>query len=311
MKAFTRTRYGGPEVLQLEEMEKPSVKDDHLLIKVIANSANPADWHILRGKPFFARFTYGLFKPSSKLLGLILPELWKQSEGISATLRLAIGCSDRAFREVLMPITIKATDCGLIPNGVDFVRIAGVPLAGLTALQALITHGQLKAGETVLINGSTGGVGHFASCMAKAVGAKVTAVCSRKNGAFVKSLGADHVMAYDQESIHYHTGHYDLIVDTQGNLTHQDYQRMGKRGVMVGFTTMGQMLSLLVKRAFSSFPLTQFTAQSNPKDLETLASLMQQEKINVHIEKTYAYLQTPQAIRPLEAMRTKGKVVMV
>jgi len=147
--------------------------------------------------------------------------------------------------------------------------------------------------------------------IAKAYGAKVTAVCSGKNIGFVKTLGADQVIAYDKENIHQHEGKYNLIIDTHGNLSHKDYKRLGQRGVVVGFTTMGHMISLLLTRAFSKFPLVQFTADANTKDLETLASLIQNGKIKVHIEKTYSYKEIPKAINYIEAMRTKGKVAMV
>ena len=119
------------------------------------------------------------------------------------------------------------------------------------------------------------------------------------------------MIAYDKENIHHHHGKYDLIIDTHGNLFHSDYKRMGQRGVMVGFTTLGHMISLLLKRAISKFPLNQFTAEANTKDLETLASLIQNGKIKTHIEKTYSYKQIPEAIGYIEAMRTRGKVAMV
>ena len=198
-----------------------------------------------------------------------------------------------------------------MPKGTGFPEMASVPIAGVTALQALITHGQLKEGESVFINGSSGGVGHFAVQIAKAYGAIVTAVCSSKNIDFVKTLGADKVIAYDKESIHHHDGKYNLIIDTHGNLFHKDYKRMGQRGVMVGFTTMGHMISLLLKRTFSKFPICQFTAEANTKDLETLASLIQNGKIKVHIEKTYSYKEIPKAISYIEAMHTRGKVAML
>ena len=168
-----------------------------------------------------------------------------------------------------------------------------------------------KAGERVLINGASGRVGHFAVQLAKAYGARVAAVCSSRNRDFVEKLGADQVVAYDKENIHQHSGMYDLIVDTHGNLSHQDYLRMGKRGVMVGFTTMGQMLSVLAQKALSKFTLVQFTASANTKDLEILADLIQQGKIKVHLEQTYSYKQIPEAIQYIEAMHTKGKVAMV
>ncbi|MGK6351427.1 NAD(P)-dependent alcohol dehydrogenase [Parapedobacter sp. DT-150] len=313
MKAFTKKSYGGPEILQLEEVEKPPLKKDHILVKVMANSANPADWHVLRGKPFFARFSFGLFKPKDNILGADFAGIVEETGEHAAYFKVG----DRVFGEMLQGgafaeyTCAPANVCALMPEGTDFLTMAGVPVGGLTALQALITHGQLKEGESVLINGSSGGVGHFAVQIAKAYGADVTAVCSSRNSSFVAALGADRIIAYDKQNIHQHEGKYDLVVDTHGNLTHHDYQRMGRRGVMVGFTTVGHMMSLLLKKAFKRFPLVQFTAEANTKDLATLASLIQRGKIMVHIEKTYSYTEIPEAISYIEAMRTKGKVVMV
>jgi NADPH:quinone reductase-like Zn-dependent oxidoreductase len=201
--------------------------------------------------------------------------------------------------------------CGLMPAAADFSQMASVPVAGLTALQALTTHGKLQKGERVLINGASGGVGHIAVQIAKAYGAEVTAVCSSKNISFVKELGADHVIAYDQENIHQHKGNYDLLVDVNGNLHFNDYRRMGKRGVMIGFTGMGHMVSVLFRKAFSRFPLIQFTAEANSKDLQTLASLVQENKLIPRIERVFHYEEIPEAIRHIETMRTLGKVVML
>lgn len=313
MKAFTKTKYGGPEILQLEEVEKPSLKDDHILVKVVANSANPADWHILRGEPFFARFSFGLFKPKDKILGADFAGI---VEEVGTNVKdFKVG--DRVFGETLKGgafaeyTCAPANVCANMPEGTGFPEMASVPIAGVTAFQALITHGQLKEGESVLINGSSGGVGHFAVQIAKAYGAKVTAVCSSKNIGFVKTLGADQVIAYDKENIHQHNGKYNLIIDTHGNLSHKDYKRIGQRGVIVGFTTMGHMISLLLNRSFNKFPLVQFTAEANTKDFETLASLIQNGKMKVHIEKIYSYKEIPKAINYIEAMHTKGKVAMV
>lgn len=313
MKAFTRTQYGGPEILRLDEVEKPYLKDDHILVKVAANSANPADWHILRGEPFFARFTFGLLKPKFKIPGSdfagVVQETGKNVKHFKV--------GDQVFGETLVGgafaeyICAPANVCAIMPAEIDFPVMACSPIAGVTALQALVTHGHLKRGESVLINGASGGVGHFAVQIAKAYGAVVTAVCSGKNIDFVRSLGADRVIPYDMENIHHHTGKYNLVIDTNGNLFHNDYTRMGQRGVMVGFTTIGHMISLILKAKFSKFPLTQFTAQANTKDLETLASLIQSRKVKVHIEKIYSYIEIPEAINYIEAMHTKGKVAMV
>ncbi|MDF3028420.1 MAG: alcohol dehydrogenase [Fluviicola sp.] len=312
MKAYTKTKYGGPEVLRLEEVELPVPKDNQVKIKILANSANPADWHIIRGKPFFARFVFGLFKPKDKIPGADFAGIVTET-GKDVT-EFKIG--DKVFGESLAGgvfaeySCVNEAVCAKMPEGASFQEMACVPIAGLTALQALITHGELKKGETVLINGSSGGVGHFAVQIAKAYGAHVTAVCSGKNVDFVRSLGADKVIAYDQENIHRHTGKYDLVVDTNGNLSFSDYKRMGRRGVVVGFTTIGHMMSVSLKKAFSKFPLSQFTAEANTKDLEILAALVRDKKIAPRIEKVFPYQELPEAIGYIEAMRTRGKVAM-
>lgn len=312
MKAFTKTKYGGSEVLQLEEVERPSVKEGHLLVKVMANSVNPADWHIIRGKPFIARFAFGLFRPKDKIPGIdfagIVEEVGNNVE------QFKVG--DRVFGENLKGgafaeyTCVPAKSCATIPEGEDFAVMATLPIAGVTALQALITHGKLKDGESVLINGSSGGVGHFAVQIAKAYGVSVTTVCSVKNTDFVKRLGADHVIAYDKENIHQHDGKYNLILDTHGNLSYKDFKRMGQRGVVVGFTTMGHMISVVLKGVLSKFSLKQFTAEGNTNDLTTLASLIQSGAVKVHVEKTYSYEEIPKAVSHIEAMRTKGRVAM-
>jgi NADPH:quinone reductase-like Zn-dependent oxidoreductase len=312
MKAYTKKLYGGPEILRLEEVEVPSLKDGHILVNVKANSANPADWHIIRGKPFLARFAFGLFKPKVKIPGADFAGIVEKI-GNNVT-RFKVG--DKVFGETIKGgafaefVCVSENVCALMPEGAAFSEMACVPIAGLTALQALITHGQIKEGESVLINGASGGVGHLAVQIAKAYGAEVTAVCSAKNIDFVKTLGADKVIAYDKENIHQHDGKYNLIIDTNGNLNFEDFKRMGQRGVVIGFTTMGHMMSVLLKKAFIKFPLVQFTAEVNAKDLEALATLIQNRKIKVFIEKVYSYKKIPEAISHIEAMRTRGKVAM-
>lgn len=312
MKAFIKLKYGGPEVLQLVEVDKPIVKDDHILVKVVANSANPADWHLLRGKPFFARFTSGLFKPNQKIPGAdfagIVVETGKNVTHFKA--------GDKVCGETLLGgafaeyVSVPATVCGKFPDNISLVEMAGIPVAGLTALQALVTHGKISSGETVLINGASGGVGHFAVQIAKAQGAYVTAVCSSRNAEFVKSIGADSVIAYDKENIHLHNFHYNLIIDANGNLTYADYKRMGDRGVMIGFTTMGHMLSTLISKQLGKYPLIQFTAEANANDLQTLVNLVTQRKVQTKIDRLFPYTEIPEAISYIELMRTRGKVVM-
>lgn len=312
MKAFTKTKYGGPEILQLEDVEKPSIKEGHLLVKIKANSANPADWHILRGEPFLARIAGGLFKPKEKILGVDFAGIVEEiGSGVSG-----FNVGDKVFGESLKGgafaeyICVPAKACAKMPTNTSFIEMASIPVAGLTALQAVVRHGKLKKGESVLVNGSSGGVGHFTVQIAKAFGAEVTAVCSSRNAAFVKSLGADNVIAYDKEDIHKHNHQYDIVIDTNGNLTHADYLRMGRRGIMVGFTTMSNMIATLLKNVFTRYALTQFTAEANTTDLEVLARLVEDQKIIVHLENTYSYRHIPEAIAYIEAMHTRGKVAM-
>jgi len=312
MKAITKHKYGGPEIMGLEEVEKPTVKKNHLLIRVKANSANPADWHILRGKPFFARFAFGFFKPKDTILGSDFAGIVEEiGQGVT---KYKVG--DRVFGEMLGGgafaeyACAPENVCGLMPDESDYTQMACLPIAGLTALQALVTHGKLKKGESVLINGSSGGVGHLAVQIAKAYGANVTAVCSSRNIDFVKSIGANKAIAYDKENIHLHKEKYDLIVDTNGNLNYADYKRMGKRGVMVGFTNMAHMISVILKKGFGRFPLAQFTAEANSKDLNELSKLIKDGKLKPRIEKTYSYTKIPEAIGYIESMRTRGKVAM-
>jgi NADPH:quinone reductase-like Zn-dependent oxidoreductase len=312
MKAWCKYNYGGPELLKFEETEKPTITDDQVLVKVMANSVNPADWHILRGTPILARFAFGLFKPRNKILGADFAGV-VEALGANVT---DIKIGDRVFGEMLeggafaeylaAPEHILAA----MPKAASFEEMASFPVAGLTALQGLVQHGKIKAGETVLINGASGGVGHFAVQIAKAFGAKVTGVCSSKNADFVKSLGADHVVPYDKENIHEHSKTYDLVVDTNGNLFHSDFTRMGCRGVLIGFTSMPHMIALLLTNVFSKFPFAQFTAEANRADLESLASLAQKEQIKAHISKSYPSAQIPEAISYIEAMRTQGKVAI-
>lgn len=312
MKAITKEIYGGPEVLKLTEISKPSPKEGEVLVRVKANSANPADWHILRGEPFFARFAFGLFKPKNKVLGADFAGIIEAvGKGVS---KFEIG--DHVFGETLKGAafaeytSVSEKVIAKMPKGSSFSTLASTPIAAITALQGLIQHGKLQAGESVLINGSSGGVGHFAVQIAKAYGANVTAVCSSRNKKFVLSLGADQVISYDQTNIHEHKGEYDLVMDTNGNLFLQDFQRMGKRGVLIGFTKMKHMMWLMIKSNFSKFPLTQFTAEANNKDLATIAQLVQEKAIKPHIAKTYSSVDIPKAIAYIENMRTRGKVIM-
>ena len=312
MKAFTRYVYGGPDVLQLEDVAKPTPGANQILVKVKANSVNPADWHILRGKPFFSRLTYGLLKPKYKVPGSDFAGI-VEAIGENVT-DFRVG--DRVFGSTLVGgafaeyISVPENNCAHMPGEASFSEMASLPIAGVTAYEALIKYGKLQGGETVLINGATGGVGHFAIQIAKAHGARVTAVCSKASIAFAKALGADEVVPYDQKNIHQHKGLYDLVIDAHGNLSYKDYRRLGKRGVVVGFTTMGRMMRLLLRKSMGQFSIGSFTVNLNKANFETLGSLVRDQKIKTHIQKSFSHEQIPSAIAYIEAMHTKGKVAI-
>lgn len=312
MKAWTHNKYGGPETLQLEEIEKPKVKENYLLVKVKANSVNPVDWHILRGDPFAFRFVLGLFKPKQKIPGSDFSGIVEEV-GTGLT-HFKVG--DKVFGDNIFKgayaeyCLVPAKVTGKIAGDSSFPEMAAVPIAGISALQALIDDGKMQEGHSVLINGASGGVGHFAVQIAKAYGAKVTAVCSAEKKDFVNSLGADQVIAYDKQDISELGGQYDLILDLHGNLKHKDMRKMGKRAVVVGFASMSNAFSVMVKNTFSKFPLTIFKAEANTKDLETIAELIAEGKVKVHIGKKYTYQEIPEAISHLEKGGLKGKIVM-
>jgi NADPH:quinone reductase-like Zn-dependent oxidoreductase len=314
MKAYFRYKYGGPEVLQLEELEKPNVGTDEILVQIKATSLNPADWHRMRATPFFIRLAEpGLFKPA-KRNRRIGADFSGTIESIGKNITdYKIG--DEVFGEASTGSfseynSVKEYMIAKKPSNATFEESACLGVAGLTALQGIRDHGKVKAGERILINGASGGVGHYCVQIAKAMGAEVTAVCSSKNYEMMKDLGADHIIDYNETSIHELQKHYDLVVDVHGNMKYRDYQRLAKRGVMIGFTKMGRLLATLLRKALGKYPLTQFTAKVNHEDLNTLSQLFEEGKIKSEIEKTFPFEKLPEALGYIEQMHTSGKVAV-
>lgn len=311
MLAIVKRVYGGPEVLSIQEMPIPLAQEDEVLIKVKANSANPADWHILRGKPYFARLSFGLFKPKDPILGSdfagIVEAKGSKVENLNIGDRVYGENMGNAFAEYLVA---KENILAKMPIGSSFKEMAGLPIAGLTAWQALMEHGKMQKGERIIINGASGGVGHFAVQIAKAHGAIVTGICSAKNRDFVLSLGADEVLAYDENDLQNFQDQNDLILDCHGNLNHSDLKGLAKRAVLIGFTGMGHMMKVLISNMFSKYSLKQFTAAANSEDLESLARMVEHGDLKTRIHKIYPADQIPKAIAFIEKMRTPGKVVM-
>jgi NADPH:quinone reductase-like Zn-dependent oxidoreductase len=321
MKAIVYRCYGSPDVLRFEDIEKPTPADDQLLVKIRAASVNPLDWHYMRGTPYLVRTDSGLGKPTDPRLGV---DFAGTVEAVGKNVKRfkpgdeVFGGRDGAFAEYVAVREERAVV--LKPGNVTFEQAASVPIAGITALQALRDKGQIHPGQKVLINGASGGVGTFAVQIAKSFGADVTGVCSTRNVDLVRSIGADHVIDYTREDFTSGTQHYDLILDNVGTHSLLEYKRvLNPKGiyVMIGSTTIGNWFAFLatpieaqILSPFVSQKFGMILAELNQKDLTVLADLMQAGKLTPVIDRRYKLNEVPAAIRYLEQGHARGKVVI-
>jgi NADPH:quinone reductase-like Zn-dependent oxidoreductase len=321
MKAIVYTHYGSPDVLHLTEVEKPTPKADEVLIKIQAASANPADWHTMRATPFLARMVNGFFKPKNSRLGA---DVAGRVEAMGRNVTQfqvgddVFGCMAlnelSSFAEYVCAHESAAV--ALKPANVTFEQAAAVPLAAFTALQGLRDTGQLRAGQTVLINGASGGVGTFAVQIAKSFGAEVTSVCSTRNLEMVRSIGADHVIDYTHEDLTQNGQQYDLIYCAVGNRSIADYQRALKpQGVCViaGFTNLRLLFEHMIlgprkSKAGGKQVGLMPTMKPNKPDLVFVKELLEAGKVIPVIDRRYPLSETAEAIRYLETGHARGKV---
>lgn len=321
MKAIIFRCYGSSRVLKLETVAKPEPADDELLVRVHAASVNPLDWHYMRGKPYIMRLSSGLGAPSDVRVGVdfagTVEEVGKDVTKFNIGDEV-FGGKTGALAEFVTVRESRAVASK--PSNVSFERAAAVPVAAITALQAVRDKGQLQPGQRILINGASGGVGTFAVQIAKSMGADVTAVCSTRNVKLVKGLGADHVIDYTRESFTQKAERYDVILDNVGNHPLLDVRRALKPGgvlVMVGGSSKGawlgpmmQPIKALVVAPFVDQKLVMFLAELNQADLDVLAELMRQGKMKSVIDKTFPLDHAPEAIDYLEQGHARGKVVV-
>lgn len=322
MKAIRYTTYGSPDVLQLQEVEKPTPKANEVLIKVHAASANPLDWHFMRAAPFLVRLEAGFFKPSNPKLGA---DVAGRVEAIGAEVTdFKVG--DEVFGDVVKSGLGAFAEyaCGpqetlaLKPANISFEEAAAVPVAAVTALQGL-NHGKIQAGQRVLVNGASGGVGTYAVQIAKSFGAEVTGVCSTRNLELVQSIGADHVIDYTKEDFTKNGQRYDLVFDMVANYSAGQAKRaLAPKGhyVLGGFSTILHMLGFVMMGKWASKADGQQigmmgTANPNKKDLLILKGLLESGKLKSVIDRRYPLSQTADAIRYLETSRARGKVIIV
>jgi NADPH:quinone reductase-like Zn-dependent oxidoreductase len=320
MKGVVRHCYGSPEVVRYEDIARPTPKDNEVLVKVHAASANPLDWHYVEGKPYLLRSEAGLGKPENPRLGVDFAGT-VEAVGKSVTRFKpgdeVFGGKFGAFADYVTVAEGRALTAK--PDNMTFEQAAAVPIAGITALQALRDKGQIRAGQKVMINGASGGVGTFAVQIAKSFGAEVTGVCSTKNVDLVRSLGADHVIDYTQDDVTKGAQRYDLIIDNAGTHSLSEYRRvLEPKGiyVMVGSTDTGSWFGFLVTpikgMILSKFVTQKFItilAELNKDDLATLGELMQSGKVTPVIDRSYKLSEAAEALRYLEKGHARGKVV--
>ena len=320
MKAFVYCDYGSPDVLKLTTIEKPTPADDQVLVRVRAASVNPLDWHYMRGTPYFMRLSAGLRRPKVTRLGV---DFAGTVEAVGKNVKRfkpgdeVFGGRTGAFGEYVLVREDRAVV--LKPANLTFEQAASVPIAAITALQSLRDKGKVQPGQKVLINGASGGVGTFAVQIAKSLGAEVTGVCSTRNAAMVRSIGADHVVDYTKEDFTKGAERYDLILDNVGNHSLLESRRAltpKGRYVMVGgqpgrwIDPIPRVLNALVLSRFVSQDMGMFLAELNQGDLTVLRDLLQAGKVKPVIDRQYKLNELPEAVRYLEQGHARGKVVI-
>jgi NADPH:quinone reductase-like Zn-dependent oxidoreductase len=314
MQAFICEKYGPPEMLRMGEVEKPAPDVDEVLVRVLAISVNPADWHSMRGKPLFSRATLGLLRPKHKILGV---DIAGQVEAVgSGVTRFVPGDEvyanllDHGYGGFAEYVSVALDVMSSKPANLSFEEAAAVPMLAVTALQGLRHHGEIQPVRKVLINGASGGVGTFAVQIAKSYGAEVTGVTSTPNIDLVRSLGANHVVDYTTTDFTRSGQRYDLILDTIGNRSVPDLRRAlaeGGKGAVTGFTSMGKLMGVSLR---GGKDIAMVTAHITTKDLELLSELIEAGKMRPQIDRSYPFAEIPAAIAYLEQGRARGKVVV-
>jgi len=320
MKAMTYTHYGTPDVLELKQIDIPTPKDDEVLVKIRAAGINMADWYGLLGNPFLVRFYTGLRHPNHPIPGA---DVAGQVEAVGKNVTL-FKPGDEVFGDLSSAglggyaeyAVVPEKFLVLKPSKVSFEEAAAVPMAAITALQALRDHGAIQAGQKVLINGASGGVGTFAVQIAKAFGAEVTAVCSTRHIEAMRSLGADHIIDYTREDVTRGNQHFDLIIAANGSHAPGDYKRIlveGGRCVVTG-GTMGQifkgmLLGPLMSRGGKK--IGSMTAKSSQADLTILSDWMEAGKIRPVVDRCFSLDETADALRYFHDGHPTGKVIIV
>jgi NADPH:quinone reductase-like Zn-dependent oxidoreductase len=323
MKAIVQEAYGSPDALKFRDIDKPGIGANEVLVRVRAAGVNPADWALVGGLPYIARPLYGMGKPKNPVRGT---DVAGEVEAVGASVTRFrpgdevfgwAGHLGGAFAEYA-----SVSEDALVtkPAKLTFEQAAAVPMAGTVALLAVRDHGKVQAGQKVLINGASGGIGSFAVQIAKSLGAEVTGVCSTRNVDLVRSIGADHVIDYTKVDFTRTGQRYDFILDNVANRSLADLRRaLTPKGTLVpnggGFehrwmASGGRLIRAKVSFAFVSQSVRTFIASSKQENLVTLKELIEAGKIGPVIDRTYALSEAPQAIGYVGQGHARGKVVV-
>ena len=319
MKAMVYDRYGGPEVLELRDVDKPELVDDGVLVRVRAASVNPVDWHLLTGLPLLARIGTGLRKPKTGRLGTdfagVVEAVGKDVTRFKPGDEV-YGARNGAFGEYVCVRKSIAPK----PANLSFEEAAAVPVAAVTALQGL-RKCELRAGQKVLVNGASGGVGTFAVQIAKALGAEVTGVCSTQKVELVRSIGADQVIDYTRDDFTQNGARYDVIFDGAGNRTWSESKRVlndGAHLVIVGGPKDNRLygpFGLVIGRRLLSIPgsrsvVAPFLAKFDRQTMLDLNALLESEQIKPVIETEHPLSEVQGALAYLGQGHARGKLVI-
>lgn len=318
MKAIVHARYGY-DGLELRDVDKPTIEDNQVLVRVQASSVNPVEWYQVQG-PFFVRVGNGLRRPKSPSLGA---DVAGRVEAVGTDVEElqpgdeVFGTSGGSWAEYA-----PAREARLVrkPANVSFDEAAAVPIAGLTALQAVRDHGRIQPGQKVLINGGSGGVGTFAVQIAKTFGAEVTAVCSTRNVDLVGSLGADRVCDYTQEDFTRSGERHDVMLDIAGSRPFSELRRALKPdativvvGAPMSTKGLGPLKHIIGTRLASigrSQTVTNFVAKVKKDDLAFLSELLEAGTVKAVVDRRYELSRVPDALRYLGTTHARGKVVL-
>ncbi|MEH7342323.1 NAD(P)-dependent alcohol dehydrogenase [Bacillus sp. JJ1532] len=320
MRAIVSNKYGSPDVLELQEVEKPRPLENEVLVKIHAASLNFGNLVLLKGKPFLARLAFGLQKPKHPIPG---GDISGQVEAVGKDVK-QFQPGDEVFGDLSKYgwgafaeyVAVPEEALALKPANISFEEAAAAPMAGVTALQGLRDKGKIKSGHKVLINGASGGVGTFAVQIAKSFGAEVTGICSTRNLETLQSIGADHVIDYTKDDFTQREELYDLILGVNGSYPLSAYKRALKPNgnfIHVGGSE-SQLYQTLIFGPFHSMTgskkMSSLLQRANQKDLKYMKELLEAGKVKPVIDRQYKLSEVREAFRYFEEGHAQGKVVI-